>query len=500
MKAIVSPQHAESPLVLALDIGSSSVRAALYDRLGRAVSGVEARRGHQLQTDSSGAAVADADELVRLTCQCIDETLDRAGALADDIAAVAGCSFVGNLLGVDRDGRPVTPLFTYADTRAAADAELLKQTLDEERCHQRTGVRFHPSYGAVQLHWLQRERPKLFGRAARWVSLGEYLETALFGQGGTSHSVASWSGLLDRQTLGWDEELLAALRLRPDKLPRLVKFSSPRDGLLPEVVRRWPALNNARWFPLIGDGAAANLGSGCVSPGRIALTMGTSTALRAVTGDSVERLPAGLWCYRVDERRSLPGGALTEGGSVYAWLNQSLQLPASEELEAILAQGEPDGHGLTVLPFLSGERAPGWAGHARATIHGLTLATRPADIVRASLEAVAYRIALVYDDLRALLPGQPQIVVSGGALASSPAWLQVVADALGRPLTLSAAPEASARGAALLALETISALPGIDQAPDFLGATAQPDMQRHEIYRRAIARQQELYDRLVDPL
>ncbi|MCB0202124.1 MAG: carbohydrate kinase, partial [Anaerolineae bacterium] len=119
----------------------------------------------------------------------------------------------------------------------------------------------------------------------------------------------------------------------------------------------------------------------------------------------------------------------------------------------------------------------------------------------ASLEAVAYRIALVYDDLRALLPGQPQIVVSGGALASSPAWLQVVADALGRTLTLSAAPEASARGAALLALEAIGALPGIDQAPDFLGATAQPDMQRHEVYRRAIMRQQELYDRLVrDPL
>ncbi|MEZ4770469.1 MAG: gluconokinase [Caldilineales bacterium] len=455
MQAIVSPQHAESPLILALDIGSSSVRAALYDRLGRAVSGMEARRGHQLQTDSSGAAVADADVLVRLTCQCIDETLEHAGSLAGDIAAVVGCSFVGNLLGVDGDGQPVTPLLTYADTRAAADAEMLKQELDEATFHQRTGVRFHPSYGSAQLHWLRRARSQEFRRVARWLSLGEYLERQLFGAGGTSHSVASWSGLLNRQRLDWDAQLLEGLTLQPETLPCLTSSAAPRRGLLAAFAGRWPALADVPWFPLIGDGAAANLGSGCVSPGRIALTMGTSTALRAVTGDGVDRLPAGLWCYRVDERRSLPGGALTEGGSVYAWLRQELQLPGPDVLETVLAQGEPDGHRLTVLPFLSGERAPGWAGHARATIHGLTLSTRPEDIVRASLEAVAYRVALVYDDLHSLLPGEPEIVVSGGALAGSPAWLQIVADALGRPLTLSSAPEASARGAALLALEAI---------------------------------------------
>ena len=188
---------------------------------------------------------------------------------------------------------------------------------------------------------------------------------------------------------------------------------------------------------------------------------------------------------------------MTEGGNVYAWLRETLQLAEPEQVEAALAGGEPDGHGLTVLPFLAGERAPGWAGHARATIHGISLATRPEDILRASLEAVAYRIALVYDDLRSLLPGEPQIVVSGGALASSPAWLQIVADALGRPLTHSAVPEASARGAALLALEALGALPDIADAPDFLGDTVQPDATRFDVYRQAIARQQALYGRLV---
>lgn len=497
MQAVVTPQYAEPPLILSLDLGSSSVRASLFDAAGRTVDGIQARRAHALQTDSFGAAVADADEVIGLAFQCIDETLALAGVLAGSIAAVAGCSFVGNLLGADEARQAITPLFTYADTRAAQDAELLKRELDEETFHQRTGVRFHPSYATAQLHWLKRTRLDEFRRVARWMSLGEHLEMQLFGAGGTSHSVASWSGLLDRQRLDWDAGLLAALALAPDRLPRLTSFASPRQGLLPAFAARWPALAAIPWFPLIGDGAAANIGSGCASPGRVALTMGTSTALRAVTSQPVAHLPAGLWSYRVDERRSLPGGALTEGGNIYAWLRETLKLAEPEQVEAALAGGAPDGHGLTVLPFLSGERAPGWAGHARATIHGISLATRPDDILRASLEAVAYRIVLVYDDLRSLLPGEPQIVVSGGALASSPAWLQIVADALGRPLTHSAVPEASARGAALLALEALGVLRDIADAPDFLGETVQPDGARYDVYRRAIVRQQALYGRLV---
>ena len=162
MQPLVPPQQARPPLILSLDIGSSSVRASLFDAAGRTVDGIQARRAHALQTDSSGAAVAAADEVIGLTFQCIDEALALAGSLAGSIAAVAGCSFVGNLLGVDECGLASTPLITYADTRAAADAELLKRELDEETFHQRTGVRFHPSYGTAQLHWLRRARSEEF--------------------------------------------------------------------------------------------------------------------------------------------------------------------------------------------------------------------------------------------------------------------------------------------------------------------------------------------------
>jgi gluconokinase len=282
-----------------------------------------------------------------------------------------------------------------------------------------------------------------------------------------------------------------------DRLARLSDFGHPQQGLRPEYGRRWPQLAEVPWFPLVGDGAAANVGTGCVSPRQVALTMGTSTAMRAVVDGPVPYLPAGLWCYRVDARRSLPGGALTEGGNVYAFMRQTLQLPHPAAVEAALAGAVPDGHGLTVLPFLLGERAPGWAGHARGTVHGLSLATQPMDILQASLEAVAYRIALVYAEIQQVLPARPQVVAGGGALRSSPAWLQIIADVLGHPVVLSAVEEPSARGAALLGLEALGVLADIGQAPHPMDHVVYPDPVRHVRYREAMARQVALYDAVI---
>src|SRR5207249_1428264 len=111
-------------------------------------------------------------------------------------------------------------------------------------------------------------------------------------------------------------------------------------------------------------------GSGCTSHSRMALTIGTTGAIRVVQAD-VPEVPPGLWCYRVDRRHTLLGGATSEGGNVYAWLHQTVRLGEPDAVEAALAACPPDGHGLTVLSFLAGERSPGWAGNVPATVHGL---------------------------------------------------------------------------------------------------------------------------------
>lgn len=493
----VPVRQADPPLVIAVDIGTSSIRAALFDRRGRAVEGMEARRPHEFRTDASGASEADPDFLLELIFQCLDRVTALAGEIAPPIAGVAACSFVNNILGLDSQDRPVLPLTTYADTRSAPEVDGLRRDFDEQRVHERTGCHFHPSYLPARFRWLARSRPDLFRRAGRFVSIGEYLELKLFGETAASYSVASWTGLLDRHALAWDGELLRGLPVRPAQLSPLTDAGKPRRGLLPEFSRRWPALRDVPWFPALGDGATANVGSGCVSPKRVALTVGTTSALRAVLTGRVEAVPSGLWCYRVDGRRSLLGGALSEGGSVFAWLRSVLRLD-TEGLEEKLSALAPDGHGLTVLPFFAGERAPGWAGHARAAFQGISLATTPLHLLRASLEGVAFRIALVFELLRPLLPEDPLVVASGGAVLGSPAWLRIMTDAIGRPVAASQVTEASSRGAALFALEALGAVADLEQAPDFTGAVYEPDLSAHLRYREAIARQKALYEKLVE--
>jgi gluconokinase len=494
----ISPQRAESPFILSIDIGTSSVRAALFDRLGRAVNGMESRQVHEIGATPEGAAEADPDGLLEGVFGCLDRLLGLAGRLPIRIEGVAACTLVNNILGVDEDNRAITPLTTYADTRAEGEVARLKSDFDETVVHDRTGCRFHPSYLPARFGWLARKKSDLFAKVARWVSLGEYLELKLFGKTAVSYSVASWTGLLDRFQLVWDSQLLAALPVKREMLSPLTDVSRSRRGLRFGFAERWPSLAEVPWFPAVGDGAAANIGSGCISSRQVALTMGTSSALRVVLNTPVPHLPAGLWCYRVDGPRSLLGGALTEGGSTYAWMKTALNLTGHPSLEEALAGMEPDSHGLTILPFLAGERAPGWAGHARATVHGLSLATAPLDILRAGMEAVAYRLALVFELLRPMIAGDPRIVASGGALLRSPAWLQIVTDVLGRPVGVSGVEEASGRGAALLALEALGQIGSLEEVPNFIVSVHHPDPGRHGRYGEAMERQKRLYRKLVE--
>lgn len=485
-----------SPLVLVIDVGSSSVRARLYDRQGRALPHVAAQEHYSLRVSTDGAAEDDADAALERVGRCADQALAQAGPLADAISGVALSTFVSNILPLDAAGRPLGPLITYADTRDADDAAELRQRLDEGEAHQRTGCMLRSSYWPGRLMWYRRVQPEVWAAAARWVPLSAYLEQRLFGQGRASFSVASWTGLLDRRRLTWDEPLLEAIGVASERLAPLADVSQPLQGLQQEYAERWPSLRAVPWFPAIGDGAAANIGSGCTDPSRVALTVGTTGALRVVRTDNPD-VPKGLWCYRVDRRRSLLGGATSEGGSVYAWMQRVLKLDDPETVEQTLTRLPPDGHGLTMLPFLAGERSLGWSGDARATISGLSLATTPVQMLQAGLEAVAYRFALIYE--RICQTGEPprHVVASGGALLNSPAWTQMVADVLGHPVVASAEPEATSRGVALLALEALGALPSITDAPASEGVTYTPDSARHAVYRAAIARQENLYQRLM---
>ncbi|HYM68733.1 MAG TPA: gluconokinase [bacterium] len=484
----VSARHAEAPVVLALDLGSSSVRAIGYDRLGREIDGSEGRLAYSWQRTPDGGVEIDPEAILDGTFAAIDRALVGLGDRAPAVCAVGISTFWHNIMGIDPAGRPVTPLYSWADERGAGAAADLRARFDQEALWRRTGCVFHPSYPAARLLWLRDAFPDRHRAAARWVSVGEYLALRCFGRTACSISMASGTGLLDQRRCTWDEELLAALGLTTDRLSPLVDLDTPFRGLRPPFEARWPALAEIPWLPAAGDGALANIGTGCVGPERAALSIGTTGAIRVLRSGPVPDVPPGLWVYRADRSRVLAGGALSNGGSVHRWVQDRAALGASEDVDRALLDRPPDGHGLVVLPFFAGERSPDWPLAVRGAIVGMTLRTDPLDLMQAALEAVAYRFALIWDLVREAFPEVRVIVASGGAPARSPAWMQIIADVFGHEVVVSDEAEGSSRGAALLALEAVGAS-RLDAAPAAPGRVYAPDVERHARYREARARQ-----------
>jgi gluconokinase len=443
--------------VLALDVGSSSVRARVFDERARELEG-DARRTYEPRHGRDGSAELDPLELVAASRAVLDEA---AGGRYD---ALAISCFWHSLLLLDAGKRPLTPVLLWEDRRATAQAEELAGRLDGPRVHARTGCVLHPSYWPAKLAWLRAERPDVLAAARHAVSFGDYLFLRLAGELLTSLSTASGTGLFHLQARTWDAELLDELGVDVALLPPVGDEPAGEPPTLPPL----------------GDGACSNLGAGCTTPDRAALMIGTSGAYR-VMREVVPKPRAGLFCYFLDEHRVVEGGAVSDGGNLHAWLERTLNLGLPEPRE-------PDAHGLTFLPLLGGERSPGWNARATGAVAGLTFRVDATDLRQAALEGVTYRLAEVAD----ALPEVREVVATGHALLASPAWIQLCADVLDRPVTASAVPEGSARGAAVHALERLGAEP--DPAP--LGDTFEPDRKRVEIYAAARERQRDLYRRL----
>lgn len=436
--------------VLALDIGTSSVRAQRFD------DSVQ-ERGDLPRRDY--ARETDPDRIVSL----VREALEEAGGVAGADAVGASC-FGHSLLALDGKARPLTEVLSWRDTRSADAADWLSRRLDGRAVHARTGCQIHTSYWPAKLAWLAQERPDVFRSARRFVSFCDYLYEQVLGREvPASIAMATPTGLVDLHTRVWDTELLDTLDVDAERLPRI--SDEPVEG----------------WYPALLDGACSNVGAGCVGRGRAALMVGTSGAIRTVYETEQPQPRPGLFLYWVDGRRVVEGGALSDGGNLYHWVEQTL-----ESTDGSLADRGPDSHGLTFVTLLGGERSPGWHQHSRGAVHGLTFETTPLDLRQAALEGIAFRFAEVAE----LMPGLEEVVATGGALLKDQEWVQIMADALGRPLRLSGVQEASLRGAAVLTLERL----GIASPPAPLGDLVEPRVDRADEYRAARERQQWLYD------
>src|SRR3954453_13524035 len=393
--------------VLGIDVGTSSARAQIFE--ADAEEREPARREY--------AGENDPVRVAKLVREAIDEAVG-----GDDYDAVGASCFGHSLLAVDDNGRPLTPILGWRDTRSADSAAWLARRVDAAGVHARTGCHIHTSYWPAKLAWLAQEEPEVFRRARRFVSFCDYLYAQILGREvPTSLSMASATGMLELHARAWDPELLALLGVEAERLPEISN----------EAVERW--------YPALLDGACSNLGAGCVTRDRAALMIGTSGAFRTVYETTQAHPRPGLFIHWVDDRRVVEGGSLSDGGSLLHWLDQTLK-----DAGGSLADRDPDSHGLTFLALLGGERSPGWHQHAKGGVQGLTFQTTTLDIRQAALEGVAFTFAAVAD----LMPEVEEVVATGGSLLKDDDWLQIMADALGRPVTASGVEEASLRGAA----------------------------------------------------
>ncbi len=438
--------------ILALDMGTSSVRAMVLED---GQPGPLARRPVRLVMADDGTGTVDGAVYRGALLECLDQLHDSGGL--DGVALVATSAQWHSVVPTDVRGEPLGPVLTWVDTRATS-AEAIAGPADLASFHQRTGAWWHPLYWTVRLPWL---RARFDDRATRFVGLPELVFASLLDDAPMSVSMASGTGMLDLAGLCWDAEAGELAGVRRGELPVLAP-AGWRGRLRPEHARRWPALREAGWAPPTGDGAASNFGSGCEDESHVAVTVGTSAAVRmvqrAASGEVMTPLPDTLWRYRVDHDRIVTGAAYSAGGNLFSWAKVALRLPDGHELEAALEQVEP-GQGVWADPRLGGDRPPGLAPPGSGELRGIGLTTTAIELWAGMMEGVCRLVARDLAELETTRtnPGeQVDVVLAGRAVAASPWWRRAFRAALApRRVTYVVEPEVGALGAARVALSPV---------------------------------------------
>jgi gluconokinase len=485
--------------VIGWDIGTTGVRAVLFDPQGR--QGYVAARDYALRSPRPGWAEQDPDEVYEAAMAALREAAGKARADGQRVVAVGVSAILHSLVLQGPGGAALTPSIIWADNRSVAEAEAIKRETDALALYRRTGCPVHPMYLPPKLRWLRANQPAASESLETVGGITEYVLRRWTGLSVVDRSVASGSGLYNLRAGTWDDEALALAGIAARRLPELVEPAAPLP-VPPDRLRDAGLPAECVLVPGGGDGVLQTVGTGCVAPGQMVAMVATSGAIRAVVDEPRTDERARTWCYYLAAGRWVAGAAINNAGLVYAWLRDQLSGAAGheidlEQLNEWAAAIGPGADGLVFLPYLAGERSPNWNANARGVLFGLSLAHDYRHIVRATLEGVAYRMRTIFEPMEEVTGRANELRVAGG-FVNSPLWLQIVADVLGRRLTLVESPEASALGAAQLALlgsglvgdfEDLAALAGSGESVD-------PDATRKTRYDDLYAAYERIYARV----
>ena len=483
-------------VVIGVDIGTTSTKSVAYRHDGQVVA--QHAVAYPLTEPVPGHAEQDPDVILAAVISTVRAV---AGSCPSTITALSFSSALHSLIGLDAEGRPLTASVTWADNRAAPQAERLRASAGGLALHRRTGTPVHPMSPLTKLMWFHEERPELCARVRHWVGIKEYVLLRLCGALVVDHSVASATGLMSIDQLDWDSEALRLAGITSAQLPALV----PTTTVLPALTAAAAAASGLPAdTPVVvgaGDGPLANLGLGAVRPGVAALSIGTSGALRVMVEKPAVDPNGGVFCYALAEDRWTVGGAINNGGIVLGWAGDAIAPdvgPAPEELISLAGQAPAGSGGLVMLPYLLSERAPHWSSLPRGAYVGLTREHRRPHLLRAALEGVCQQLGLVLQSVQAA-GNEVRSVRATGGFARSPFWRQLLADVLDMEIGFPAGHEGSSFGAALLAMQALGIVSSIDVAADLVQITdvVRPDPAAAAVYRALQPIHAALYDALL---
>lgn len=448
--------------ILAVDIGSSSLRVTLFDGNLQPID----TRTEKHATESHADVVDYWVAIEAMICRLARDHGAR------DIRAICVSSMLGWVM-VDADGTPVSPAYTWMDHRPE-QRRALSAAMGEHDFSRRTGRRLSPELGGLKLRYLKEAQPENYARTATLLSFKDYINFRLCGRFAMDKTMACYTGLYNIHTQSWDQDICAALELDMKKLPPLYGGSAAVghiEGASAEGLGLTGRVSVAAGGP---DGSVAVLGAGGIGPGDAVTVMGTSDVFFAVAKDLVQdpnrhvvtnpHVLPGMW---------LVGGPLGMAGGALGWYAGTLLdgKRSLNELNALAAEIPPGANDLIFVPSLTGERTPFWNGAVRGTVVGLTRDHGQGHLFRALMEANSFAIRRIVDVLAELgVPVTRMSAIGGGA--GNELWLAIKADVCGVAIDVPKSLEATSRGCAVLACLAVH--------PDSPPPSAPPIHRSHE--------------------
>ncbi|MDW8054826.1 MAG: FGGY-family carbohydrate kinase [Anaerolineae bacterium] len=486
-----------TPLLLGIDIGTTSTKAVLCDLEGRLVA--EAEAAATLRSPHPGWAEEDPEEWWINLPRVIRACLDRARADAKSIAAVGVSGMVPTLILVDSAGRVLRPSIQQNDARAHREIAEFKAQFDEAEVLRKTGSAITQQSIGPKLLWLRRHEPEAMRRARYVMGSYDFIVYRLTGVPSIERNWALESGLFDFLREDWDDSLLNAATISRDWLGK-VRWSSEIVGTVTSTAAAFTGL--VEGTPVVAgsaDHVASAFSAGIRAQGDLLIKLGgAGDILYSLDAPIVE--PRLFLDYHVIPGKFLINGCMAASGSIIKWFRTEFAPNASyAELDAEAAQTPPGAEGLILLPYFLGEKTPIFDPLARGLFLGLTLTHRRAHLYRAILEGIAFGFYHHLEVLRERgLSVKRTRVTNGGA--RSKLWKQIVSDVLGLPLEQIAHHPGSSLGAAFIAGKGAGLFTSWDEIERYLTieAVVEPRMEHHERYQERFAIYRQAYERLKD--